>query len=51
VQEALTQGFQRALLAGSIFLLAAAVLGLRTSNAHSDPALDAAAPAGEPAPV
>jgi EmrB/QacA subfamily drug resistance transporter len=34
--EALTSGFQRALLAGSIFLLAAAFIGLRTKNARSD---------------
>jgi MFS family permease len=31
---ALTSGFQRALFAGSIFLLAAAFIGLRTSNAR-----------------
>jgi EmrB/QacA subfamily drug resistance transporter len=37
--EALTSGFQRALLAGSIFLLAAAVIALRTSNARGDAAL------------
>jgi MFS family permease len=34
--EALTAGFQRALTAGSIFLVAAAVIGLRTPNTHSD---------------
>jgi EmrB/QacA subfamily drug resistance transporter len=34
--HALTSGFQRALLAGSIFLVAAAVIGLRTSNARGD---------------
>jgi EmrB/QacA subfamily drug resistance transporter len=34
--EALTSGFQRALLAGSIFLVAAAVIGLRTSNARGE---------------
>jgi MFS family permease len=33
---ALTSGFHRALLTGSVFLLAAAVIGLRTYNAHSD---------------
>jgi EmrB/QacA subfamily drug resistance transporter len=32
---ALTSGFQRALCTGSVFLLAAAVIGLRTYNAHS----------------
>nr|WP_016880786.1 MFS transporter [Rhodococcus sp. DK17] len=36
VPEALTFGFQRALLTGSIFLVAAAVIGLRTGNAHGD---------------
>jgi EmrB/QacA subfamily drug resistance transporter len=35
--EALTSGFQRALLAGSIFLLASAVIALRTSNARGEP--------------
>ncbi|WP_198287213.1 MFS transporter [Frankia sp. QA3] len=34
---ALTAGFQRALLTGCIFLLAAAVIGLRTANAHGEP--------------
>jgi EmrB/QacA subfamily drug resistance transporter len=32
---ALTSGFQRALCTGSVFLLAAAVIGLRTYNAHT----------------
>jgi EmrB/QacA subfamily drug resistance transporter len=41
--EALTSGFQRALLASSIFLVAAAAIGTRTRNAHSD-APEAAAP-------
>jgi EmrB/QacA subfamily drug resistance transporter len=36
VPSALTSGFQRALLTGSVFLLAAAVVALRTFNAHSD---------------
>lgn len=36
VPEALTLGFQRALLTGSIFLVAAALIGLRTGNAHGD---------------
>jgi EmrB/QacA subfamily drug resistance transporter len=47
VPQALTSGFQRALLAGSIFLVVAAVLGLRTSNARSDahqPVADEPAP-------
>jgi EmrB/QacA subfamily drug resistance transporter len=34
--EALTSGFHRALLASSIFLVAAAAIGTRTKNAHSD---------------
>ena len=32
--DALTEGFQRSLLVGSIFLLAAAVIGLRVTNTH-----------------
>ena len=39
VPDALDAGFQRALLASCLFLLAAAVIGLRTRNAHSDAAL------------
>jgi EmrB/QacA subfamily drug resistance transporter len=35
VPVALTSGFQRALLTGSVFLVAAALIGLRTYNAHS----------------
>jgi MFS family permease len=35
---ALTGGFQRALLACAIFLLAAAVIGLRATNTHGEPA-------------
>jgi MFS family permease len=34
--DALDAGFQRALLASCLFLLGAAVIGLRTRNAHSD---------------
>jgi EmrB/QacA subfamily drug resistance transporter len=34
--EALTSGFHRALLAGSIFLLAAAIIALRTSNTRGE---------------
>jgi EmrB/QacA subfamily drug resistance transporter len=34
--EALTSGFQRALLMGSIFLLAAAVIGLRATNTRGE---------------
>jgi MFS family permease len=36
VPDALTFGFRRALLVGACFLLAAAVIGLRTYNAHSE---------------
>jgi EmrB/QacA subfamily drug resistance transporter len=36
VPQALTAGFHRALLASSIFLLAAAVLAMRSSNAHGE---------------
>ena len=35
-RDALTAGFHRALLAGSIFLLAAAVIALRTSNTRGE---------------
>jgi EmrB/QacA subfamily drug resistance transporter len=35
--EALTSGFQRALLTASLFLLAAAVVALRVSNTHGEP--------------
>jgi EmrB/QacA subfamily drug resistance transporter len=35
--EALTSGFQRALLAASLFLLAAAVVALRVSNTRGEP--------------
>jgi EmrB/QacA subfamily drug resistance transporter len=34
--EALTSGFHRALLASSFFLLAAAVIAIRTTNTHGD---------------
>jgi EmrB/QacA subfamily drug resistance transporter len=43
--HALTSGFQRALLIGSIFVLAAAVIGLRATNTRGEteePAVDAA---------
>jgi hypothetical protein len=36
VPQALTSGFQRALLTGSLFLLGAALIGLRTYNAHTE---------------
>jgi EmrB/QacA subfamily drug resistance transporter len=38
--DALTSGFQRALLASSIFLLAAAVIALRTTNTRGEPSHD-----------
>jgi EmrB/QacA subfamily drug resistance transporter len=44
VADALTSGFQRALLASSIFLVAAAVVALRVTNAHGETAADAGAP-------
>jgi hypothetical protein len=36
VAQALTSGFQRALLVGSFFVLAAAVIGLRATNTRED---------------
>jgi hypothetical protein len=36
VPDALTSGFRRALLTGSVFLLGAALLALRTHNTHSE---------------
>jgi predicted MFS family arabinose efflux permease len=54
---ALTAGFHRALLAGSIFILAAAVIALRATNTRGDAAADArrdrvsrSDPASAPAP-
>jgi EmrB/QacA subfamily drug resistance transporter len=44
VPQALTSGFQRALLAGSLFLLASALLGLRATHTHGEPVTDAAGP-------
>jgi hypothetical protein len=50
--EALTSGFQRALFAASLFMLAAAIVGLRATNTRGEePAQTTAAgasPAGEP---
>jgi EmrB/QacA subfamily drug resistance transporter len=46
--DALTSGFQRALLASSVFLVAAAVVGLRTTNTRGEeqpPQVEAAQPA------
>jgi EmrB/QacA subfamily drug resistance transporter len=47
--HALTSGFQRALLVGSIFLLASAFIGLRATNTRGD--APEAALAAEPVPV
>jgi EmrB/QacA subfamily drug resistance transporter len=44
--HALTAGYQRALLVGSIFILAAAVIALRATNTRGD-----SSPATEPEPV
>jgi EmrB/QacA subfamily drug resistance transporter len=50
--EALTQGFQRALLACAIFVLAAAVIALRATNTRGEPVAESAAePAPTPIPV
>jgi EmrB/QacA subfamily drug resistance transporter len=47
--EALTSGFQRALLVGSFFLLAAAVIGLRATNTRGETAVGVADPLPNPA--
>jgi EmrB/QacA subfamily drug resistance transporter len=49
VPEALTSGFQRALLASSIFLLASAILALRITNTRGEAAETADEPEREPA--
>ena len=54
--HALTAGFSRALLVGSIFLLAAAIIGLRATNTRGEPSeggdeLAEAVPDGVPQPV
>ena len=41
VPHALTSGFQRALLAGSVFLLASALIGLRATNTRGEAAPEA----------
>jgi EmrB/QacA subfamily drug resistance transporter len=47
--EALTAGFQRALLVGSIFILGAAIIALRATNTRGETAAEAPpAPAGDP---
>ena len=45
--EALTSGFQRALLAGSIFIFAAAIIGLRATNTRGEG--EGETPAAQPA--
>jgi EmrB/QacA subfamily drug resistance transporter len=47
--EALTSGFHRALFVASLFLLAAAAIAARTTNAHSDPQTAAPEAHREPA--
>ncbi len=53
--EALTSGFQRALLASAVFLLAAAVIALRATNTRgeveTEPGATTMQPAPEPAPL
>jgi MFS family permease len=49
VPNALTAGFQRALLVGSIFILAAAVIALRATNTRGEPAESAPGAIPEPA--
>jgi predicted MFS family arabinose efflux permease len=46
--HALTSGFQRALLVGSLFILASAVMGLRATNTRGEEAQGAADAAFEP---
>jgi hypothetical protein len=46
--QALTAGFQRALLAAAIFLAAAAVIGLRATNTHGEQEEAAVAPGAAP---
>jgi hypothetical protein len=48
--QALTSGFQRALLAAAIFLAAAAVIALRSPNTRGEPEQAAAAGLVTPAP-
>ena len=49
--HALTSGFHRALLAECFFVVATALLGLRTRNAHGEQPASAVEPAPEPAVV
>jgi MFS family permease len=48
--EALTEGFQRALLACAIFVLAAAVIALRATNTRGEPVEPVAEAPPEPVP-
>jgi predicted MFS family arabinose efflux permease len=48
--DALTSGLQRALLAASIFLVAAAVIALRATNTRGEAAAPAPAPGAQPCP-
>lgn len=49
VAQALTAGFQRALLAASVFILAAGLIALRATNTRGDPSPAGIAAAPEPA--
>jgi hypothetical protein len=49
VLNAVTAGFQRALLVGSIFILASAVIGLRATNTRGEGEAPAPEPVPEPA--
>ncbi|HWE12798.1 MAG TPA: hypothetical protein VG365_04760, partial [Solirubrobacteraceae bacterium] len=46
--QALTAGFQRALMVGSIFILASAVIALRATNTRAEAAPQQPADGGEP---
>ena len=48
--EALTEGFQSALVVCAIFLVAAAVIALRATNTRGEP-VEQAAGSAEPAPA
>ena len=53
VPDALTSGFHRALLASAIFVLATAILALRTTNTRGEtdqPVAEAVPAPAEPAP-
>jgi EmrB/QacA subfamily drug resistance transporter len=46
--QALTSGFSRALLVGSLFLLASALIGLKATNTRGEPVTESSAPAQGP---